>query len=449
MKQADGETLDSAVSNAIHGCAGNSSCERAAVAHVLNPYKEQLGYARQARGSSAAPFSGATAAALMPDSDWSALIDNVIDAYHHWDEQSFLSDIELIARAPTNDDRREVIINMLDERGFSSRTQPFTGQPAKWLGADLGPVSGINIIADVAGPESGAQAPVLLLGAHYDKIGEGSEGAYDNGSGCAVVLELGRRLQEQPPENCHIKMAFFGEEEQGLIGSKALVQECRDENNCPAMMINIDLAASGNQIYAGSSNATHAVALFADDPDAVKTAMPERPSETRLLDGMRVAAEGTTLKVVQNKGTPMSDHLSYQFKGVAALGVSLLEEGQPDEMERVAQGMGAVKTTSDAIDWGSLKSLKVELDAAYASGDSERINHAQNNYINEAGKQPLRPYSEALGELESAGRASSAIQALHNANDTLASIHPRDVVKFIDVMEQGIRDFCRNLPAST
>jgi Peptidase family M28 len=449
VKQVDGGTLDRTVANAIHDCAGNSSCEREAVARVLEPYRAQLGFSRATHDSVAGLFPAAEAAVLVPDSDWSVYIDTVVNAYHHWDEQSFYSDVELISRESTNEDRREIILDMLGERGFSSRTQSFTGQPPRWFGAELEPVSGVNIIADVTPLRPGTQAPVLFLGAHYDKIGEGSEGAFDNGSGCAVVLELGRRLQERPPENCHVKMAFFDAEEQGLIGSTAMVQACRDEDNCPALMINIDLAGSGNQIYAGSSNATHLTALFAGDPDAVKMARPEQPSETRLLDGMRAAAEGTTLTVVQNEGTPTSDHLAYQFKGLAAVSISLLKEGQPAELERVAKGIGAVKTTGDAVDWDSLKPFNKELDAAYASGDSERISNAQKNYLAQARKQPLKPYIDALDELESADQASSASQVMHNDKDTLASIRPGDAVKFIDVMEQGIRNFCRNLPAPT
>lgn len=451
MVLPSGETLDNAVRNAIHGCAGNGSCERDAVANLLDPYKEQLGYTAQARDSGSGVFSGAVAMPLIPDLVWDAYIDNIVAAYHQWDAQSFLSDVELISRASTNDDRRDVIVNMLGERGFTPQIRPFNHQPPEWLadpGAD--PVSGVNIIADVAGPESNTQAPVLLLGAHYDKIGEGSEGAYDNGSGCAVVLELARRFQERPPENCRIKMAFFGEEETGLNGSSALVQECRDEDNCPAMMINIDLAAGGNQIYAGSSSASHLFALLADDPDAVMP-MAEQPSETRLLDGMRAAANGSTLKVVQNKGTPASDHLSYQFGGQPAVGISLLKEGQSAEMERIALASAAVKRTSDPIDWALMEPLERELDDALGSDNHDpwRIANARHNYLSEARKQPFQPYIAAIDEHMRAHEESTHLRAMHGANDTLELIRPREVVKFIDVMEQGIRNFCQELPAST
>lgn len=446
LKQPDGETLDRAVSNAIHGCAGNGSCERDAVATVLGPYKEQLGYVGS---SDAEPFSGVSAAGIPGAGlDWNGYIDSLVNAYNLWDEQSLLSDIEVISRAPTNDDRRRAIVDMLEERGFSPQARFFSVEPPRWFsrGTD---VSGTNIVADITSPESNAQAPVLLLAAHLDKIGEGSQGAYDNGSGCAVVLELARRLQEWPPENCQIKMAFFDEEETGLNGSRAMVQECRDENNCPALMINIDLAASGDLIYAGSSNATHKMASLSDDSDAASVPMPEQPLETRFLDGMRAAADKTTLAVVQNKGTPGSDHLSFQFGGLPAVGISLLGEGQPEEMERVSLAAENVKTTNNAIDWNRLKPLQQEMNLASGSGNRERIANARKNYFDEARRQPFEQYIAAIEEQVHADQESTVSQAIHGANDVLALIHPRDVMKFVDVIEQGIRDFCQKLPAST
>jgi hypothetical protein len=50
-------------------------------------------------------------------------------------------------------------------------------------------------------------------------------GADDNGSGTALVLELARRLQANPPANTEIFFAFWGAEERGLFGSRQFIRK--------------------------------------------------------------------------------------------------------------------------------------------------------------------------------------------------------------------------------
>lgn len=76
--------------------------------------------------------------------------------------------------------------------------------------------TGVNVLAERPGTDPTAKA--ILVAAHFDTV-QGSPGADDNASGVAVVLEVARRLRERPTRRT-LLLAFFDEEEQGLIGSR-------------------------------------------------------------------------------------------------------------------------------------------------------------------------------------------------------------------------------------
>jgi Peptidase family M28 len=100
---------------------------------------------------------------------------------------------------------RTYITKSLQKFGWTPQLQAFTG--------------GINIIAQRAGtnPESGT----ILVGAHYDTVAV-SPGADDNSTGVAVLLELARLMADYPTPRT-LQLAFFDEEEVGLLGSRAFV----------------------------------------------------------------------------------------------------------------------------------------------------------------------------------------------------------------------------------
>src|SRR5687768_12913891 len=77
--------------------------------------------------------------------------------------------------------------------------------------------TGANLIADLGGR---ADAPLLLIGAHYDKVAQG-HGATDNASGVSTVLELAAALKARPLANHRVQIVFWDLEEQGLLGSRA------------------------------------------------------------------------------------------------------------------------------------------------------------------------------------------------------------------------------------
>ncbi len=75
----------------------------------------------------------------------------------------------------------------------------------------------------VVGVLRGASHRIIVIGAHIDSAGPDIPGANDDGSGSATVIELARVLVQRKNESTLV-FALFGGEEQGLIGSRHLVQ---------------------------------------------------------------------------------------------------------------------------------------------------------------------------------------------------------------------------------
>lgn len=101
-----------------------------------------------------------------------------------------------------------------------------------------------NVIAEI-GPGSG---PVTMAGAHLDSV-PGGPGINDNGSGVAALLEIARRFGARPPGR--VRLAFWGAEEEGLIGSRRYVRELSDpERDELSAYLNFDMVGSPNAVPA-------------------------------------------------------------------------------------------------------------------------------------------------------------------------------------------------------
>ena len=95
-------------------------------------------------------------------------------------------------------------------------------------------------------------ANTVILGAHYDHLGYGEDktaldtghiihnGADDNASGTAALLELTRMLKKQAPANNNYLILNFSGEELGLLGSKYWLDNPTTTIN-PNYMINMDM----------------------------------------------------------------------------------------------------------------------------------------------------------------------------------------------------------------
>jgi hypothetical protein len=84
-------------------------------------------------------------------------------------------------------------------------------------------VDGFNVIAEIPGTDKADE--VVMVGAHLDSW-HGATGATDNAAGCASAMEAVRILMATglKPRRT-IRIALWGGEEQGLLGSRAYVKE--------------------------------------------------------------------------------------------------------------------------------------------------------------------------------------------------------------------------------
>lgn len=104
------------------------------------------------------------------------------------------------------------------------------------LHTNLGGTPTRNVVALIPGTSSKLRGEVVIVGAHYDHLGLGGfgaldpdstgrvhNGADDNASGTAALLEIGRALAGRKPARTIVLVAFSGEE-LGTLGSTYFVQ---------------------------------------------------------------------------------------------------------------------------------------------------------------------------------------------------------------------------------
>lgn len=114
-----------------------------------------------------------------------------------------------------------------------------------------------NVIADWR--KTGDPSRVIMAGAHLDSVPEGP-GINDNGTGVAALLEIARQIERLDPffEN-RVRLAFWGAEESGLIGSTEYVAALTEQQAARiAGYLNFDMIGSPNfarMIYDGNGSA--------------------------------------------------------------------------------------------------------------------------------------------------------------------------------------------------
>lgn len=183
---------------------------------------------------------------------------------------------------------------------------------------------GWNVLA-AAGP---ADAPVLVIGAHYDAV-PGSPGADDNASGVAVLLELARLLANRKDLPFQVRFAAYAPEEQPwfdtpMRGSRVHAAE-RDIASPPLLGA---LILDGVGFFSSTPGSQRSPFAFLEDRmgdtgDFLALVGTDREREllcalARACDDTgipcRVFDEATLLPVVLR-----SDHLSYWERNIPAV----------------------------------------------------------------------------------------------------------------------------------
>lgn len=194
-----------------------------------------------------------------------------------------------------------------------------------------------NVLARLRGRDP---ARTVVIGAHYDHLGIGGEGslapgeygaihngADDNASGTAAVLEMARRLSRGPKPAGDVIFALWSGEELGLLGSEAWCAANATQLRDVRANLNLDMV--GRARAPGSDGPATLTVLGAGTSQAFEGWL-KQDGPARSLE-LRVHASGF--------GTGGSDHMSFMKRKVPVLhfftGVHADYHKPSDDSERV------------------------------------------------------------------------------------------------------------------
>jgi len=171
--------------------------------------------------------------------------------------------------------------------------------------------TGRNVIATLEGADPELKREWVVVGAHYDHLGEGGpnslapgeraihNGADDNASGVAAVLWVAERLATGPRPARSVAFVAFTGEESGLLGSAYYTSHRANDADPIVGMINLDMVGrlnGGTLLVYGVGTAVEWTALV--EPAAARA-------------GVAIATKGD--------GYGPSDHTSFYLKDVPVL----------------------------------------------------------------------------------------------------------------------------------
>ena len=106
-----------------------------------------------------------------------------------------------------------------------------------------------NIVGVIEGSDPELKKEYVIVGAHYDHIGNGkpvegdtiANGANDNASGTSAVIELAKYFSKAKNNKRSIIFTLYAGEEMGLLGSKHLAQRLKEDGVNLYTMFNIEM----------------------------------------------------------------------------------------------------------------------------------------------------------------------------------------------------------------
>jgi len=188
---------------------------------------------------------------------------------------------------------------------FKPKTDPHSEVSYVTMAEDS-TITGTNILGFI----NNNAEQTIIIGAHYDHLGFGSEGslyrgkekaihngADDNASGVAVMLDLISKLKNANKNNNYLFMAFSGEE-MGLLGSNYFVKNPTIDIKKANYMINMDMVG---RLKADSTLAVYGVGT---SPRFKQSLM----------------ANNTRFKLIEKEsGVGPSDHTSFYLSDIPVL----------------------------------------------------------------------------------------------------------------------------------
>jgi len=237
------------------------------------------------------------------------------------DDVSFLADDSLEGRQTGTDGEKKAANYIakrfkdlgLTAKGTKNFHQEFSFIPKTDPHAEVtftknedGTITGRNVIGYINNDAKNT----IVIGAHYDHLGYGGDGslfrdsikaihngADDNASGTAVMLDLARKLNTTNTNNNYLFIAFSGEE-MGLLGSNYFVKNPTINTKAVSYMINMDMV--------GRLKKDSALAVYG--------------TGTSPIFKQVLKAHNTKFNLIENEsGVGPSDHTSFYLADIPVL----------------------------------------------------------------------------------------------------------------------------------
>ncbi|HEX9652422.1 MAG TPA: M20/M25/M40 family metallo-hydrolase, partial [bacterium] len=176
---------------------------------------------------------------------------------------------------------------------------------------------GYNVIAEIPGTDKKLKTELVMLGGHLDSWHSGT-GATDNAAGCAVTMEAARILNAigvKPRRT--IRIALWGGEEQGLLGSHGYVRNHFGDRHTLALKAEHTRLSA----YFNLDNGTGKIrGIYLQENDAVR---------------------------------PVFEAYLAPFHDLGAIGVTIRDTGGTDHLAFDAVGLPGFQFIQDPIDYGT------------------------------------------------------------------------------------------------
>ena len=200
----------------------------------------------------------------------------------------------------------------LEPKGTDGYTQEFSVKPRYNPHAKVQKDTSVAIVGrNVVGYLDNGAPATVVIGAHFDHLGYGAEGslyegdpaihngADDNASGVAMMLQLAAWIQGKYTHNNYLFIAFSGEEK-GLWGSNWYSKNATIELSTVNYMINMDMV--------GRLDEEKALAVYGTGTSPVWMPMLEDLAKEK---GLKLIAK--------ESGVGPSDHTSFYLKDLPVL----------------------------------------------------------------------------------------------------------------------------------
>ena len=155
--------------------------------------------------------------------------------------------------------------------------------------ADVHEGTAANVLGKIEGTDPALREEWVVLSAHYDHIGKHDvpagedgiwNGADDNASGTAAVLELARRLARHPGKRS-VLVLFTSGEDRGILGSADYAAQPLVPMDHVAVQINLDMIgrSQGNvQVIADASPSLYNQAVHIGQSHGIEVIPDQQPT---------------------------------------------------------------------------------------------------------------------------------------------------------------------------